>query len=108
MGPHRREAILRLGSGLVLRPGLRGGQRAGEKRDSDSRRPDTPDIAHPIRFDKPEADGILASFQVFPPDNPWNADISRWPVHPDSRKIIASIGSGKPLRYNPDMGFVLV
>jgi hypothetical protein len=31
-----------------------------------------------------------------------------WPVHPNSRNIIASIGFEKPLRYNPDMNFVLV
>ena len=25
---------------------------------------------------------ILANLQVFPPDNPWNTDVSDWPVHP--------------------------
>jgi hypothetical protein len=30
--------------------------------------------------------------QVFPPDNPWNQDISAMPVHPDSRAMIASVG----------------
>lgn len=34
--------------------------------------------------------------------------MSDWPVHPNSRNIIAAIGPDKPLRYNPDMGFVLV
>jgi hypothetical protein len=29
-------------------------------------------------------------------------------LHPNSKKIIASIGAGKPLRYNPDMSFILV
>jgi hypothetical protein len=29
-------------------------------------------------------------------------------LHPNSKNIIASIGVGKPLRYNPDMGFILV
>jgi hypothetical protein len=59
-------------------------------------------------FDTPEADRILEDLQVFPPDNPWNADISDWPLHPNSRNIIASIGADKPLRYNPDMNFILV
>ena len=59
-------------------------------------------------FDTPEADRVLAALQVFPPDNPWNADISRWPTHPNSKMIIASIGTDKPFRYNPDMGFILV
>ena len=37
-------------------------------------------------FDTPEADAILAALQVFPPDNPWNQDISALPLHPDSAK----------------------
>jgi hypothetical protein len=67
-----------------------------------------PPIKRPVLFDTPEADAILATMQVFPPDNAWNADVSRWPLHPNSAAIVASIGRDKPLRYNPDMGFVLV
>ena len=59
-------------------------------------------------FDTPEADGILSALEVYPPDNPWNELVSDWPVHPNSRNIVASVGNEKPLRYNPDMGFVLV
>ena len=59
-------------------------------------------------FNTPEADRILERLQVFPPDNPWNEDISRWPVHSNSQNIIASIGAEKPLRYNADMAFILV
>lgn len=70
--------------------------------------PKMPAITRPVMFNTPEADRILAAFQVFPADNPWNTDISRWPLHPNSKNIIASIGPGKPFRYNPDMGFVLV
>jgi hypothetical protein len=65
-------------------------------------------LTKPVLFDTPEADSILRSLHVFPPDNPWNQDVSDWPVHPDSRAIIASIGPAKPLRHNSDMGFVLV
>jgi hypothetical protein len=34
--------------------------------------------------------------------------VSDWPLHPDSAAIIGSIGANKPLRYNPDMAYVLV
>ena len=71
-------------------------------------RPAMPPITKPVMFDTPEADEILAALQVFPPDNPWNQDVSKWPVHPNSRNIIASIGADKPLRHNSDMGFILV
>lgn len=71
-------------------------------------RPPMPKITQPVLFDTPEADAILAALQVFPPGNPWNQDISRMPVHPDSAKIIASIGADKSLGYNLDMGFVIV
>lgn len=67
-----------------------------------------PKIEKPISFDTPEADAILAALEVFPEDNPWNLVVSDWPTHPNSQKIVASIGVNKPLRYNPDMSFVLV
>ena len=67
-----------------------------------------PAIAGPVMFDTPEADAILAALEVFPPDNPWNLVVAGWPLHPNSAAIVASIGAEKPLRYNPDMGFILV
>src|SRR5215468_4971572 len=67
-----------------------------------------PKITHPVMFDTPEADKILAALQVFPPDNPWNQDISSRPVHPNSKKMIAGIGAAKSLQYNLDMSFILV
>lgn len=67
-----------------------------------------PKVEKPISFDTPEADAICAALEVFPPDNPWNAVVTDWPVHPNSKAIVASIGSNKPLRANADMGFVLV
>src|SRR5262245_21135626 len=67
-----------------------------------------PPITRPLMFDTPEADAVLAAMQVFPPANPWNTDVSKWPVHKDSAAIVASIGVEKPLRYNTDMAFVLV
>jgi hypothetical protein len=67
-----------------------------------------PKITRPVMFNTPEADNILAALQVFPPDNPWNEDISKRPLHPNSKKIIASIGADKFVWYNMDMCFVLV
>jgi hypothetical protein len=71
-------------------------------------RPKMPDVSRPILFNAPEADEILAALQVFPPDNPWNQDISALPVHPGSEKMIAGIGAEKSLQYNLDMSFILV
>jgi len=45
---------------------------------------------------------------VFPANNPWNQVIEDWPVHQNSRNIIESIGANKKLRYNADMGYVLI
>lgn len=70
--------------------------------------PVMPAFDRPVMFDTPEADQILAAMQVFPADNAWNLDVSQWPVHPKSQAIIATIGAEKPLRYNPDMAFILV
>ncbi len=67
-----------------------------------------PPITKPVLFCTPEADAICSALEVFPADNPWNQVISDWPLHPNSKNIIASIGEQKPLRYNTDMGFVLV
>jgi hypothetical protein len=71
-------------------------------------RPPMPKITAPVMFGTPEADRILEAMQVFPPDNPWNQDVSKMPVHADSDRIIASIGADKALGYNLDMGFILV
>ena len=67
-----------------------------------------PAIDQPIPFNTPEADAIVSALAVFPPDNPWNTRVDAWPLAANSAAMIAAIGSNKPLRYNPDMGFVLV
>ena len=46
----------------------------------------------------------LASLEVFPPDNPWNQDISAFPVHAKSDVYLASIGLETGL--HPDFGTV--
>jgi len=42
--------------------------------------------------------------QIFPPDNPWNTDISSFQVHPDSAEFISSIGKNKNI--HPDFGTI--
>ena len=71
-------------------------------------KPSAPAVTAPIMFNTERADAVLAALQVFPPDNPWNQRVDRWPLHPNSKAIVASVGRGKPLRYNPDMAFVIV
>jgi hypothetical protein len=67
-----------------------------------------PAITRPVSFDTPEADAICSALEVFPPDNLWNAIVSDWPVHPQSKEMIAAIGAARPLRANADMAFILV
>jgi hypothetical protein len=43
-----------------------------------------------------------ASCSIFPPDNPWNTDISGYPLHPNSAAYINFIGPAKYL--HPDFG----
>jgi hypothetical protein len=75
---------------------------------SSSERPAMPKFNQPVMFNTPEADRILAALQVFPRDNPWNEDISKLPVHTNSKSMIASIGAETGIRYNLDMGFILI
>ncbi len=108
--------LLGLGAALVLIGG-HGGPRSGAAEQTSRaksrppagrQRPPMPEITQPVMFNTPEADRILAALQVFPPDNPWNEDISRRPVHPNSKNMIASVGADKNLAYNSDMPFILV
>jgi hypothetical protein len=41
---------------------------------------------------------------VFPPDNPWNQDVSRLPLHPQSDQIVARIQSIGGDDLHPDFG----
>jgi hypothetical protein len=41
---------------------------------------------------------------MFPSDNPWNRDVSRDPIHPDSATFIASIEASGRSRLHPDFG----
>lgn len=50
--------------------------------------------------DRPTVGGCT----IFPPDNPWNTDISSAPTHPDSQTFIDAIGADGTL--HPDFGTV--
>ena len=67
-----------------------------------------PAITAPVSFDTPDADRILTTLQVFPPDNPWNEKIADRPVDPMSEAIVRSIGRDLPLGFNLDMNYVIV
>ena len=67
-----------------------------------------PKIDRPVMFDTPEADALCSALQAFPADHPINTPVDAWPVHRNSKAIVASVGVEKPLRYNPDMAFILV
>jgi len=70
-------------------------------------------VNRPTLFNTPEADAILASLLIFPPNNPWNEDISRRPLLTNSEAMIARIASDlsssrRTLRAFEEMNFVLV
>ena len=71
-------------------------------------KPKMPALKAPVMFNTPEADRILAALQVFPPDSPWNEDVSKRPLLSNSKEMIASIGADKALACNLDMAFILV
>jgi hypothetical protein len=70
--------------------------------------PQSPAVIPAVMFDTCEADRLLSTMQIFPPDNAWHEDISDRPVHPMSKAIVAGIGADAPLAYNLDMNFVIV
>ena len=71
-------------------------------------RPPMPEIKAPVMFGSPQADRIVEAMQIYPPDNPWNEDISALPVHPNSAKMLAAMNPTRHLYFNLDMGYVLV
>ena len=52
----------------------------------------------------PTASPTINGCPLFPPDNPWNTDISKYPIHPNSVNFINSIGADLPL--HPDFGAI--
>src|SRR5947208_2672757 len=72
-----------------------------------------PAVTNSILFNTPEADAIVSAMQIFPPDNPWNEDISRRPALTNSDAMIQQIMSDllstrRAPRAFYEMNFVLV
>jgi hypothetical protein len=66
--------------------------------------PPTPTHVAPTASPRPTATptAVATSCTIFPPDNPWNTDISVYPIHPNSAAYVNFIGSTKFL--HPDFG----
>jgi hypothetical protein len=60
--------------------------------------------AKPAKSAAASAGPSIDGCPVFPADNPWNTDISKLPVHPESQVWLESVGLDKPL--HPDFGTV--
>lgn len=75
----------------------------------DSRPAPTPDSAPAPTPDsapapRPDTNINPGECSIFPADDPWNIDISNYPVHANSAGIVAATGGSKPL--HPDFGTV--
>jgi hypothetical protein len=75
---------------------------AGGPEPTPATRPRT--VSNPSRPTDLGPGASLHGKQLFPPDNPWNQDISRAPVDPNSSQIIATIRAEAQL--HPDFGTV--
>lgn len=72
-----------------------------------------PTITSPILFNTAQADAVVSAMQIFPVTNPWNEDVSRRPLLPNSAAMIAQIkadlaSSRQTLRPFYEMNYVLV
>ncbi|HXE43284.1 MAG TPA: hypothetical protein VN516_09695, partial [Candidatus Baltobacteraceae bacterium] len=52
-----------------------------------------PVVTNSILFNTNYADAVVSNMQIFPVTNPWNEDISRRPLLPNSDAMIAQINS---------------
>lgn len=97
------------GSGIAATSSSAGGANGGARVNHEGRPlPPLPEIKTPVMFDTPEADAICSAMQIFPKNNAWNEDISKLPVHPDSEKIVASIGAAKSIHIDFSHNFIIV
>ncbi len=85
-----------------------GGNPAGTTSAYQAKLKDMPRFDKPLMFNTPEADAVLRHVQIFPADNPFNEDISKRPVAPNSAAMIATMKDRKNLAYNPDMTYIIV
>ncbi|HHN45817.1 MAG TPA: hypothetical protein ENN09_00110 [Planctomycetes bacterium] len=70
--------------------------------------PPMPPITQPVMFDTPEADAIMSSMQIFPPNSHWNTDISKLPVLPNSEALCRSLARGETGRAATEFTFIIV
>jgi hypothetical protein len=63
-----------------------------------------PSPAQKNQVNKKYGSGVNIGKRLLPDDNPWNLDISRAAVDPNSARLVASIGLDRPL--HPDFGTV--
>lgn len=72
-----------------------------------------PVVTNAILFNTNYADAVVSNMQIFPVTNPWNEDISRRPLLPNSDAMIAQINSDvgsshRGLELFQEMNFVFV
>jgi len=72
-----------------------------------------PVVTNAILFNTNLADAVVSALQIFPPDNPWNEDVSARPLLANSTAMISQISSElatnrQTLRPFQEMNFVLV
>jgi hypothetical protein len=72
-----------------------------------------PAVTNAILFNTNNADAVVSNLQIFPVTNPWNEDISRRPLLPNSDAMIAQINSDvgsshRGLELFQEMNFALV
>jgi hypothetical protein len=72
-----------------------------------------PVIADSTLFNTPEADAVVSAMQMFPINNPWNEDVSRLSILPNSDAMIQQImtdllSTRRTLRAFFEMNFVLI
>jgi hypothetical protein len=65
--------------------------------------PAAPASPTPTPVSTPAVEPMIDNCQVFPSDNPWNADISNYPVDPNSANYLASMNAATT-NLHPDFG----
>jgi hypothetical protein len=58
----------------------------------------------PTPTSAPGSAPMVGGCQMFPANNPWNTDISNYPVHPNSANFITAINAGGRTKLHPDWG----
>lgn len=70
--------------------------------------PPLPKFTEPVLCDTPEADRIMSSLQIFPPNSHWNTDISKLPVLPNSDQLCANLARTETGRAAAEFTYIIV